>query len=295
MTNLELINKFELFLTVEKIYSSFTIKEYIYDLKKFNEYIKKDFVKVKEEDIIKYIKSIFYKLEPTSINHIISSIKSFYKFLVNDQEFKNNPSLNIEVLKLSKRLPKYLTKDKMEKLLKINLNNSLDYRNKAIIEVMYATGLRVNEIVNLEIKNIDLNNMIIRTFTKGNKERIVPFNDEALKYLELYLNYYREVLLKKKTNNYLFLNNRGERLTTNGLRNILKRIQMINNIDDYLTPHVIRHSFATHLLENGADLRSIQELLGHENITTTEIYTHLSNEKLKENYKNAHRRARKDD
>ena len=183
----------------------------------------------------------------------------------------------------------------MEKLLKINLNNSLDYRNKAIIEVMYATGLRVNEIVNLEIKNIDLNNMIIRTFTKGNKERIVPFNDEALKYLELYLNYHREVLLKKKTNNYLFLNNRGERLTTNGLRNILKRIQMINNIDDYLTPHVIRHSFATHLLENGADLRSIQELLGHENITTTEIYTHLSNEKLKENYKNAHRRARKDD
>ena len=295
MTNLELINKFELFLTVEKRYSSFTIKEYIYDLKKFNEYIKKDFAKVKEEDIIKYIKSIFYKLEPTSINHIISSIKSFYKFLVNDQEFKNNPSLNIEVLKLSKRLPKYLTKDKMEKLLKINLNNSLDYRNKAIIEVMYATGLRVNEIVNLEIKNIDLNNMIIRTFTKGNKERIVPFNDEALKYLELYLNYHREVLLKKKTNNYLFLNNRGERLTTNGLRNILKRIQMINNIDDYLTPHVIRHSFATHLLENGADLRSIQELLGHENITTTEIYTHLSNEKLKENYKNAHRRARKDD
>ena len=295
MTNLELINKFELFLTVEKRYSSFTIKEYIYDLKKFNEYIKKDFVKVKEEDIIKYIKSIFYKLEPTSINHIISSIKSFYKFLVNDQEFKNNPSLNIEVLKLSKRLPKYLTKDKMEKLLKINLNNSLDYRNKAIIDVMYATGLRVNEIVNLEIKNIDLNNMIIRTFTKGNKERIVPFNDEALKYLELYLNYHREVLLKKKTNNYLFLNNRGERLTTNGLRNILKRIQMINNIDDYLTPHVIRHSFATHLLENGADLRSIQELLGHENITTTEIYTHLSNEKLKENYKNAHRRARKDD
>ncbi|MBQ3142685.1 MAG: tyrosine recombinase [Bacilli bacterium] len=295
MTNLELINKFELFLTVEKRYSSFTIKEYIYDLKKFNEYIKKDFAKVKEEDIIKYIKSIFYKLEPTSINHIISSIKSFYKFLVNDQEFKNNPSLNIEVLKLSKRLPKYLTKDKMEKLLKINLNNSLDYRNKAIIEVMYATGLRVNEIVNLEIKNIDLNNMIIRTFTKGNKERIVPFNDEALKYLELYLNYHREVLLKKKTNNYLFLNNRGERLTTNGLRNILKRIQKINNIDDYLTPHVIRHSFATHLLENGADLRSIQELLGHENITTTEIYTHLSNEKLKENYKNAHRRARKDD
>ena len=295
MTNLELINKFELFLTVEKRYSSFTIKEYIYDLKKFNECIKKDFAKVKEEDIIKYIKSIFYKLEPTSINHIISSIKSFYKFLVNDQEFKNNPSLNIEVLKLSKRLPKYLTKDKMEKLLKINLNNSLDYRNKAIIEVMYATGLRVNEIVNLEIKNIDLNNMIIRTFTKGNKERIVPFNDEALKYLELYLNYHREVLLKKKTNNYLFLNNRGERLTTNGLRNILKRIQKINNIDDYLTPHVIRHSFATHLLENGADLRSIQELLGHENITTTEIYTHLSNEKLKENYKNAHRRARKDD
>lgn len=296
MNNKELIENFKIYLTIERGYSKLTTKEYIYEITKFNNYFKNtDFNKITTNDILKYSKISFNTLEASSINHQITIIRSFYKYLVSEYSFKDNPAEKIELLKMPKKLPKYLTKNEMNNLLKIELNNALDYRNKAMIELMYASGLRVSEIINLELNNIDLDNALVRTFTKGNKERIVPINDIAIKSLEIYINEGRNKLIKNKITNLLFTNNRGEKLTSNGFRDILRRVKMNKNIDSYLTPHVIRHSFATHLLDNGADLRSIQELLGHENITTTEIYTHVSNEKLKENYKSAHPRARKED
>lgn len=296
MNNKELIEQFKVYLTIERNYSNLTTEEYIYEINKFNNYFKnKNFKIINTNEISKYIKSNFNSLEATSINHQITIIRSFYKYLVSEHDFKDNPADKIESLKTPKKLPKYLTKNEMNNLLKIELSNALDYRNKAMIELMYASGLRVSEIINLELNNLDLENAIVRTFTKGNKERIVPINDVAMEALKVYINESRNKLIKNKITNLLFTNNRGEKLTTNGFRDILKRVKMNKNIDSYLTPHVIRHSFATHLLDNGADLRSIQELLGHENITTTEIYTHVSNEKLKENYKNAHPRARKED
>ena len=294
MDNEKYIEEFKTYLTVERRYSSFTIKEYIFELYAFNSYIKKSFKNIKNSDISNYIKKDYEILEPSTINHKITAIRSFYKFLISNYNFKDNPAEKIDSLKLAKKLPKYLTKSDMDKLLEINLNNAYDYRNKAMIELMYASGIRVSELVNLELNNIDLHNAIIRTYTKGNKERIIPINEEAIYYLDIYLNEYRKDLLKKRTTNRVFINNRGVGIGTNGFRYILKNTQRNAKIDSYLTPHVIRHSFATHLLDNGADLRSIQELLGHENITTTEIYTHVSNEKLKENYKTAHPRARKD-
>lgn len=296
MNNKEYIEEFKAYLTVERRYSSLTIKEYIFEIETFNNFIKnKDFKCISSDIISKYIKNNYERLEPSSINHKITALRSFYKFLITNYNFKNNPAEKIDSLKLPKRLPKYLTKNDINSLLEIKLNNAYDYRNKAMIELMYATGLRVSELVNLELNNLDLHNEFVRTYTKGNKERIVPINSEAIYYLDIYINEYRNELLKKKITNKLFLNNRGSGIGTNGFRNVLSRVQKNTNVDSYLTPHVIRHSFATHLLDNGADLRSIQELLGHENITTTEIYTHVSNKKLKENYKNAHPRARKDD
>ncbi len=295
MNNKDLIEKFKIYLTVDRGYSKLTVDEYDYELNKFNSYLKNSsFESVSSEDITNYIKQNFNTLEANSINHKIAVIRSFYKFLISDLNFKNNPAQKIDLLKTPKRLPKFLTKSEINNLLAINLETAFDYRNKAMIELMYASGLRVTELINLELNNIDLNNDIVRTFTKGNKERIIPINEEASSSLKIYINEFRKDLLKKGTSNILFLNNRGSKLTSNGFRSILKRLQFQKHIDSYLTPHVIRHSFATHLLDNGADLRSIQELLGHENITTTEIYTHVSNEKLKENYKSAHPRARKE-
>ena len=169
-------------------------------------------------------------------------------------------------------------------MLDIKLETPYDYRNKAMLEVMYATGLRVSELINLTPNNIDFDNKIIRCFGKGSKERIVPMGDSAIKYLKLYLDEYRPALTKKTLCDNLFLNNHGKKITRQGFFKMLKKVAIEKEITDEITPHVLRHSFATHLLNNGADLRSIQMMLGHENISTTGIYTNISNDKIKDNY-----------
>ena len=166
----------------------------------------------------------------------------------------------------------------------IKLETAFDYRNKAMLELMYATGLRVSELINLEPVNIDLEKKIVRCFGKGNKERIVPIGDTAIKYLKLYLDGYRNELTKRTICDNLFLNNHGKKLTRQGFFKMLKKQADIKGIKENITPHMLRHSFATHLLNNGADLRSIQLMLGHENISTTGIYTNVSKDKIKENY-----------
>lgn len=282
--NKEILNKYYTYLiTIKFLKVETTINSYILDIYKYLEYIDKDYNKTNNEDIYKYLKELEKeKYSIYSVVRKISSIKSFYTFLNEEEIYQIN--LDIERPKFYKKLPKVLTIDEVDKLLDIELNTPFDYRNKAMLELMYATGLRVSELINLTPLNIDLDKKLVRCYGKGNKERIVPMGDTACKYLKIYLEEYRDALVKKTLCDNLFLNNHGNKITRQGFFKNLKIIANKQGITDDITPHMLRHSFATHLLNNGADLRSIQLMLGHENISTTGIYTNVSTEKIKENY-----------
>lgn len=291
MNNGTIINEFIIYLKVERKLSDNSINSYHEDLLLFSKIITKSLLNINTEDILNYLKSI--KLEATTKNRKITTFRVFYNYLMFNNFIKNNPTENIKYMKTSKLLPKYLTEDEVNKLLNFTCENEYDYRNKAMIEVLYSTGMRVSELVNLKLDDIDFHNDIIRCITKGSKERVMPLGDIAKHYLKIYLDLYRAILLKNNHSEYVFINNEHNKISRQGffinLNNIKNRVGIKKNI----TPHMLRHSFATHLLEHGADLRSVQELLGHEDIRTTEIYTHLSNHYLKENYKNFHPREKK--
>lgn len=285
----EEIKNFKSYLLVEKKYSKNTIDAYERDLLKFQKFITTTITKVTEKDIHNYLKELGKEgMNERSISRVISCLKSFYKFLLIDKVVTKNPMENIEIPKLKKSLPHTLTEDEVNRLLEVPLIDDFSYRNKAMLEVLYATGIRVSELVNLKLGDIDLENATLRTMGKGSKERIVPLGEYALRYLKIYLEKYRSRLLKRDYNDYLFLNNHGKQITRQGFFKIIKMRARDANIQKELSPHTLRHSFATHLLNHGADLRSIQELLGHSDISTTQIYTHVSNEHLKENYKEFH-------
>lgn len=287
------INEFTEYLIIDKKYSENTIKAYNNDLKKFKNFIKNKTINNIDENSIKdYIKYLNKENnDPKTISHNISTLRSFYKFLLIEKRIKKNPMEYIELPKTKKSLPKTLSIEEIDKLLDINLTDAFSFRNKAMLELMYSSGLRVSELINVKIHDIDISNCIIRIMGKGSKERIVPLGDYAIRYIELYLKEHREKLIKRELNDYLFLNNHGEHLTRQGFFKILKTIAKEKNIKTEFSPHTLRHSFATHLLNGGADLRSIQEMLGHSDISTTQIYTHVSKEKLKENYNNFHPHA----
>lgn len=291
MNNLsELIEEFLRYLLIDKGYSNNTIASYKVDLEKFLEYNKnKNINDISNNDLKEYVKWLNKEnLNEKSISRNISCLKSFYKFLVIEKYVSNNPSDSVAMPKLKKSLPKILTEEEVLKLLDIELNDNFSYRNKAMLELMYASGLRVSELVNLKLQDIDLSQDIIRTFGKGSKERVIPIGDYAKEYLEKYIYEYRGSMLKKSSNEYLFLNNHGRKMTRQGFFKIIKKIAKEKGIDKELSPHTLRHSFASHLLKYGADLRTIQELLGHSDISTTQIYTHITNEELKKNYEDFH-------
>ncbi|MEG2457857.1 MAG: tyrosine recombinase, partial [Bacilli bacterium] len=288
------INEFLDYIYNNKKLSINTVNNYRYDLLQFNSYIKKEFNLINSDDISLYLKYLNKDKTPTSINRKITSLKQFFKYLNIEHIVFNDILEDFSLLKTQKNLPTYLTVDEMNKLLDFPLNNAFDYRNKAMIELMYASGLRVSELINLDVSSVDLVNEVVRTFGKGKKERIVPLGDYAIKYCKIYIYEYRNSLIKKKLTDKLFLNNHGNGITRNGFNLILNNLAKITNTNVYLTPHVLRHTFATHMLEYGADLRSIQELLGHENISTTEIYTHVTNNQIRDAYKEAHPRAKKE-
>lgn len=287
------LDEYYLFLKTEKKLGDATISSYKLDLENFHNYFKGK-VNLSEEEIVKYISYLRSSLSPRSVNRHISSLKGFYNFLLEEDEIKVSPLENISVLKTEKKLPKYLSISEVDTLLNIPLNNAFDYRNKAMMEVMYATGLRVSELVSLEYSNVDLYNAVIRVKGKGKKTRVVPIGEIASHYLEIYINEYRNKLLGKNNYNELFLNNHGKPISRQGFNFILENIRVKTGIEKDLTPHVLRHSFATHLLEGGADLRSIQEMLGHENMSTTNIYTYVVNDILRENYDGFHPHAKKE-
>lgn len=285
----EEIDAFKTYLLIDKKYSNNTIMSYENDLKKFDYHVQKQISTISKQDILDVLKKLNDEnLSDASINHFISSVRSFYKFLVINKFVKENIMDFIAPPKRNKHLPKVLSIEEINKLLNIPLNNAFDYRNKAILELMYATGLRVSELSELKVNDVNLNMAIVRTLGKGSKERVIPLGDYALYYLKIYLNDYRSQLLKRHLSDYLFLNNHGKKLSRQGLFKIIQSLAHQQQINKEISPHTLRHSFATHLLNGGADLRSIQELLGHSDISTTQIYTHISNQKLNEDYHQFH-------
>lgn len=286
------LEDFVTYLLIDRKYSKNTIQSYHDNLKIFLDFIKKNNLNYKNinrdniKDYIKYLKD--RNEDERSIAHHISVLRGYYKFLMIEKVVNNDPLEYIELPKLPKRLPTVLTIDEVNTLLDIELNDQYDYRNKAMLELMYATGLRVSELINLKLEDVDLDNEIVRTMGKGSKERIVPFGEYASNALKKYINDYRDNFFKKEINDYLFLNNHGKPLTRQGFFKILKEIGDKKGIKKEFSPHTLRHSFATHLLNGGADLRSIQEMLGHSNLSTTQIYTNISREELKDTYHKTH-------
>lgn len=291
MSNKSLINEFIRYLKVERKLSDNTINSYYEDLLLFEKGFSKSLLNINSNDILNYIKSL--NLEATSKNRKITTLRMFYNHLEFNDLIKENPTENIKGMKTSKILPKYLTEQEIEKLLSFECSNAYDYRNKCMIELLYSAGMRVSELVDLKVNDIDLHNNTVRCVTKGNKERIMQIGEIANYYLILYLEKYRDILLKNNSSEYMFINNEHKKISRQGFFIALDKVKKSVGIEKKITPHMLRHSFATHLLEHGADLRSVQELLGHEDIKTTEIYTHLSNKYLKDNYREFFPRSKK--
>lgn len=278
------INKYLDYLRFERKLSDNTIKSYFNDLKDFDLYFGGNLIKLEYKDLSKYLDSL-EQLNARSVAHYITVISSFYSFLVDEKIIDENPCSNIVGPKIPKKLPNYLTEEEIDNLLDIRLVTPYDYRNKAMLELLYASGVRITELINLKVSDVDFDNCFIRVVGKGKKERIVPITDVAIKYLMIYLEDYRNVILKSHDSEYLFISNTFKNISRQGFFKILKAECQRCGIEKSVSPHVLRHSFATHLLKHGADLRIIQELLGHEDISTTQIYAHLVNDKLREDYK----------
>lgn len=286
------IAKYIDYLKFERKLSSNTISSYQNDLNDLYLYFNEEIITANYEEISKYINSL-KMLNARSLAHHLTVINSFYTFLLTEEVIVKNPCENIKSPKLPLKLPNYLTETEVDQLLNINLGSHYAYRNKAMLELLYATGLRVSELINLQFNDIDLVNDFVRVIGKGNKERIVPLSDMAVKYLKIYLNEHRNMILKNRISNYLFISNALKPITRQGFFKIIKQECKRANINKDVSPHVLRHSFATHLLNHGADLRVIQELLGHSDIATTQIYTHVIDSKIKNDYEEYHPRSHK--
>lgn len=285
------------YLKVERGLSENTINSYGIDLKLFLEYLRENeipsFKQVNKEVIVNYMQSEKNNNKAnSSILRSVSSLRKFFQYLAQEKIIEKDPMLLIDTPKKKQHLPQVLTKEEVEKLLRLpNTGQVLGLRDRAMLELMYATGLRISEIINLKLEDLHLTMGTLQTLGKGHKERIVPVGDEAIKWVNRYLEEARPKLLKQKRSNYLFLNFHGNNLTRQGVWKNLKAEVRKAGIQKNITPHTLRHSFATHILEDGADLRIVQELLGHADISTTQIYTHLSNKQLADIYNRAHPRA----
>jgi integrase/recombinase XerD len=282
------------YLRVEKGLSHNTLIAYQNDLEKlvhFAEESGKNILSLEREDLLKFIQHLHKSgLEAKSIARTLVTVRSLYKFLLLDNHLKHDPSANIETPKSWQSLPKFLIAEEVERLLETpDLSTDLGLRDKAMIETLYATGLRVSELVSLKVADLNLDLGYLITLGKGSKQRTVPLGKSALKWIRAYLAV-RQRLLAGKSSPLLFISAKGSPLTRTSFWKIIVDYGERAKIG-HITPHLLRHSFATHLLENGADLRSVQMMLGHSDISTTQIYTHITNERLREIYKKFHPRA----
>jgi integrase/recombinase XerD len=284
------IKGFKTYLQLEKSLSNNSVDAYLRDVQKLEQYVKLELNGASVADIqLKHLQSFLIYineigLEPTSQSRIISGLKSFFKYLAIEEVISSSPAELLEAPKTRRRLPDFLSVEEIDAMMAaIDLSTPEGTRNKAIIEVMYSCGLRVSELVNLKLSQVFFDVGFIKAVGKGNKERLVPIGREAIKYLQIYLENIRlHILPKKNAEDIIFLNRRGGQLSRVMIFYIIKELTQLAGITKNVHPHTLRHSFATHLLEGGADLRAIQEMLGHESITTTEIYTHLDRDFLRD-------------
>lgn len=289
------INDFLNYCIFEKGLSDKTKESYENDLNVYKDYLNSKHITTVESIKSDHIKDFLKERsteETTTIAHNLTVIKNFHTYLLKENITKNNESEFIERPKLRKALPKTLSIEDVDNLLNIELKTPFDYRNKAMLELMYGCGLRVSELISIELNDIDMVNCLIRVYGKGSKEREIPLGEYAIHYLQEYISR-RELLLKKKPCTKLFLNNHGQGMTRQGFFKNLKEILREKGLNPEVSPHTLRHSFATHLINQGADLRSIQEMLGHSDISTTKIYTKVTDEKVLNDYNEYHLRSTK--
>ena len=291
------IKGFKSYLQIERSLSDNSVQAYIRDIKKFANYaipIELSELKVTRVDISTFLAQINQEdISSRSQARIISGIKAFYKYLIMEDYLKINPTELIESPKIGLKLPDTLSLIEIDKLIAaVDLSNKQGERNRAILETLYSCGLRVSELVNLQLSNIHFKEGYLKVTGKGDKERLAPIGGRAIKYLTIYINEVRNHQeIKKGNEDFVFLNNRGTKLTRVMIFLIIQKLTERIGLKKKISPHTFRHSFATHLIEGGADLRAVQEMLGHESITTTEIYTHLDNEYLRSNIIQFHPRS----
>lgn len=289
---INVINDFVSYIS-KKNYSINTYTSYINDLYYFYIFIKKDLKKVTFEDVKDYLEHLNLKKEkPSSVRRKISSLKSFYKFLYknNYMDKKDYPLTKVAYPKMEKKLPKFIYYNDLLEIINESTKDKDGVRDRLIIEMLYATGVRVSELINIKINDIDFNNRRIIVLGKGNKERIVYYGEYAEEVLKEYMKTH-----ERKNHNYLFVNSKGGQLTDRGVRYIIDNIMSKLSVKTHVTPHVLRHTFATDMLNNGCDIKVVQELLGHSSLKATEIYTHVTNEHLKKVYYECFPRRDKDE
>lgn len=292
----KLIKEFIKYLKVQKNYSDYTLVNYEKDLVEYSNFIKNKKFNYNNMDYKKCTEYLLFldgkKLKKTSISRRLSSIRTFYKFLVLNNYTNSNPFLFISSPKKEKKIPNFINYNNIEEIFNVpNIKTREGQREKVIIEVLYGSGIRVSELVNIKIKDIDFNNKTIIIFGKGSKERIVSFGEPALDSIKLYMNDGRKNY--NVDSEYLIVGKNEEKLTTRRIEQIINELIKKTSIKMNITPHMFRHTFATHLLDNGSDLLAVQELLGHESLSSTEIYTHISNEHLREVYLKCHPRNKR--
>lgn len=291
------LEEFKLYIAVEKNFSAHTTVAYSSDILSFLIWLQdRNLTQVTYEVIREYLHYIQqFNYKKTTTARKIASLRTFYKFLYRERAIEFNPAISIHAPKKGKNLPKFLTENEINKVLNnIKMETPAGYRNRTIFELLYATGMRISELSDLNFENLNLRENEIKVFGKGAKERIVLVSDRAKKFLETYIKTVRYLIFKndkKNNNDPVFINKNGYRLQPQTLRKVIKEIADKIELPKNVSPHVFRHSFATRLIENGADLRVVQELLGHSSISNTQIYTHISAERLKQAYNEAHPRA----
>lgn len=293
-----LIEDFIDYIRIQRNYSNHTEVNYLIDLEEFENYLKKKKIKYNEvtyKDISTYTKYLKEekKLESTSINRHLSALRSFYNYLLGREKIKSNPFKLMRGPKKTLKLPNYMKYSEFETMINSCDDTELGIRNRALLELLLATGARIGELIKIKINDIDFSNKEIKVLGKGNKERICYFNEHAENSLKEYITNSRSILLKNKTSEYLFINHIGTPLTDRGVRTIIDSIIKKSSLNSKITPHTFRHTFATMLLNEGCDLKSVQELLGHVNLSTTSIYTHVTNDRIKDIYLHTHPRSKK--
>ena len=292
------IDRFIEYLKYQRNYSDFTCNNYNKDLNEYNSFILSNKINYKNMDYNESKEYVIYLNKKndakSTISRKLSSLRTFYKYLVLNNKVESNPFLLVSSPKKEKRIPKFINYNNMEEILNVpNIKTKEGQRERVILEVLYASGVRVSELVNIKLKDIDFSNKNILILGKGSKERLVSFGDYALEYINLYLKEGRKLLLDGVKSDYLIVGKKSEKLTTRRVEQIIDDIIKKTSIKLNITPHMFRHTFATHLLDNGCDLLVVQELLGHASLSSTEIYTHVSNEHLREVYLKCHPRNKR--